>query len=247
MHHSRTSANPAFAAILLAGLCLGCHSEKPEPKVASPFPCNTAIAVAPVLNFSGEFTLDPVKAADLLASELADVQGVTILPVNRVMAVLAMQNKRQIESPDHALMVAEAVGADAILIAGITEYDAYAPVVGVALQLYTLPSRRAEKVDPVALSRLARPVAMGEMAAPLEPKAQVQMVYNGMHQNVAKAVEKYAKSRTGEGNPLGWRQYLKVQSLYLRFCWHEAVERLMEQERTRQAVAVESQELEVLP
>jgi len=234
-------------AVLALGLPAGCHSEKPEPTLASPFPSNTTIAVAPILNFSGEFSLDPVAAADLLASELADVQCVSIMPVNRVMAVLAMQNKRQIESPEHALLVAEAVGADAIIVAGITEYNAYTPIVGVALQLYTLPNRRVERIDPITLSRQAKPVVLGEMTDPLRPKAQVQMVYNGMHKDVVDAVEHYAKPRTDDSNPLGWRQYLKVQSLYLRFCWHDAVERLMEQERARVAVAAYEQETEVLP
>ena len=234
-------------AALPAGLLAGCHAERPEPRVISPFPDNTTIAVAPVLNFSGEFSLDPVKAADLLASELADVQCVSVLPVNRVMAVLAMQNKRQIESPEHALLVAEAVGADAIIVAGITEYDPYIPVTGVALQLYTLPVRRVQKINPVTLARQARPVVLGEMTDPLRPKAQVQMVYNGMHEDVVEAVEHYAKKRNDESNPLGWRQYLKVQSLYLRFCWHDAVERLMDQERARQAVVADDQEMEVLP
>ncbi len=247
MQDLRLNVNAAWIVILLAAPLSGCRSDGPEPKLASPFPRTMVIAVAPVLNFSGDFSLDPVKAADLLASELADVQGITVLPVNRVMAVLAMQNRRQIESPEHALMVIEAVGADAIVVAGITEYDAYTPTAGVALQLYTLAARPLEKIDPVALSRQARPLALGDLNDPLQPKAQVQVVYNGMHKEVVDAVQQYAKTRSDPSNPLGWRQYLKVQSLYLRFCWHQAVERLMDQERIRQAVAAETEHLEVLP
>ncbi|HVP09770.1 MAG TPA: hypothetical protein VMV94_01130 [Phycisphaerae bacterium] len=236
-----------LAAAGLAGLVAGCKPDKAEPQVTSPYTESLTIAVAPVLNFSGDFTLDPVKAADLLASELSDVQGIVVLPVNRVMAVLAMQNKVQIESPAHALAVAEAVGADAILVPGITEYDPYVPVVGLVLQMYTVPRRPLAPLDARVLSRQLAPVAIAEMTDPLRPTSQTQVVYNGTHEQVAKSVRYYAKSRDEDPNPLGWKQYLKVQSLYLRFCWHDAVERLMEAERAGQAVMADGRSMEVTP
>jgi hypothetical protein len=245
----RTTSRAALLAVAagLAGLAVGCKPEKTEPQVASPYAQSLTVAVAPVLNFSGEFTLDPVKAADLLASELSDVEGLVVLPVNRVMAVLAMQNKQQIESPLHALAVAEAVGADAILVPAVTEYDPYTPVVGLILQMYTVPRRPSAPLDARALSRQSAPLAIGEMTDPLQPTSQTQVVFNGTHEDVVKSVRHYAKSRDEEANPLGWRQYLKVQSLYLRFCWHDAIERLMEAERARQALAVDDQCMEVTP
>jgi hypothetical protein len=243
-----TSNAVLLAAVAgLAGLAVGCKPEKTEPKVSSPFPGSMTIAVAPVLNFSGEFTLDPVKAADLLASELSDVDGIVVLPVNRVMAVLAMQNKRQIESPLHALAVAEAVGAEAILVPAVTEYDPYTPVVGLVLQMYTVPRRPMAPLDARTLSRQSAPLAIGEMTDPMQPTSQTQVIFNGTHEDVVKSLRYYAKSRDEDANPLGWRQYLKVQSLYLRFCWHDAIERLMEAERAGQALAADSQNMEVMP
>ena len=236
-----------LAVAVVSGPATGCKPPEVEPKVTCPFPQSLTIAVAPVLNFSGEFTLDPVKSADLLASELSDVQGIVVLPVNRVIAVLAMQNKQQIESPMHALAVAEAVGADAILVPGITEYDPYTPVVGLVLQMYTVPRRPVTPLDARALSRQSAPMAIGEMTDPLRPTSQVQMVYNGTHDQVVKAVHYYAKPRDEESNPLGWRQYLKVQSLYLRFCWHDAIQRMMDAERAGQALVADGQSMEVTP
>ena len=62
---------------------------------------------------------------------------------------------------------------------------------------------------------------------------------------VVEAVRRYAEPRSEGSNPFGWRQYLKVQSLYLRFCWHDAVERLMRQERAQAAVLADGHNAEV--
>ena len=95
------------------------------------------IAVAPALNVSGSGHLDPNAIADLMASELSYVADIEVIPVNRVLAVLADQGRTRVESPGHAWQIAEVLGADGILVFAVTEYDAYdPPVVGIASQLY---------------------------------------------------------------------------------------------------------------
>jgi hypothetical protein len=113
--------------------------------------------------------------------------------------------------------------------------------------MYTVPRRPIRPLDARMLSRQSAPMAIGEMTDPLRPTSQTQVVYNGTHEKVANSVRHYAKSRNEEANSLGWKQYLKVQSLYLRFCWHDAIERLMDAERAGQAVAADSQSMEVTP
>ncbi len=225
---------------------LGCSDNEAKTAVISPFDEPVTFAVAPILNFSGEFGLDPLTAADSLASELTYVEGVSVLPVNRVAAFLATQGKQQIESPAHAIEVAEAIGADAMLVAGITEYDPYTPVVGLALQMYTVPTQHAMPVmDPVAASRHSQPMTIVEMADALSPTGQVQRVYSATHRSVVRAVEHYAKPRCEGDNPFGWRQYLKSQTLFLRFCWHDAITRLLDQQRAARTVLAGDQTLEV--
>ena len=154
------------------------------------------VCVAPVLNFSGEFQFDSSKAADLLASELTYVDGLTVLPVNRVMATLATQGKTQIESPEHALETAAMVGADAIIVAGITEYDAYTPSVGFIVQMYTLNgASMPDGFDAVGVSRMPRPVSRASFYDPQVPTSQVQLVLNGNHEDVRDSVKAYAKPR----------------------------------------------------
>jgi len=231
---------------MCAVLTPGCHtSGKGGVATYSPYPEPITIAVAPVLNFSGEFSLDPVKAADLLASELTYVEGMTVLPVSRVVAVLAGEGKDQIESPHHALRVADRLGADAIVVAGVTEYDPYTPVVGLVLQLYRRDGLSGDaSVDVVALSRQLgelRVMAPTEEAAPV---GQIQRVYHGEHDDVVEAVRAYAAPRDQRENRFGWRQYLKVQGLFLRFCWHDAIERLLEQQRFEELLATDYEALE---
>lgn len=221
-----------LAALTCGALLTGCARHESDVRVSNAFPVPITLAVAPILNFSGDFNLDPVKTADLLASELSFVDGVTVLPVNRVMAVLASQGKQQIESPSHALAIAEAVGADAIVVAGITEYDAYVPVVGVAVQIYELPKQPTTGLDAVQATRQARPAAVSEMADAQLPIGQVQVVYNASHTYVTDAVREYAAHRSEGDQNLGWKQYLKVQTLFIRFCWHDAIGRLMAQHRS---------------
>jgi hypothetical protein len=229
---------PAYqklGALLLAaaGSIPACDRPSNRIKTHCSVPAGTTFAVAPVLNFSGEFDLDPVQAADLLASELTHFEGAVVLPVNRVVAALAAEGKRQVESPTHAVALAEAVGADAILIAGITEYDAYTPVVGLILQMYIVSNGTAPVLDARIASREAAPATLTEMADFSTPVGQIQKVYNATHDDVVDAVEEYACPRSEGDSPYGWREYLKVQTKFLRFCWCDSLARLMKQQLRR--------------
>jgi hypothetical protein len=211
-----------------------------EPKIRSteipaPYERPTLIAVAPVLNHSGSSDFDPVQVADLFSSELTMVEGVQVVGVNRVMAVLFRQGLEEVTSPAHALEICETIGCDGIVVMAITEYDAYTPVVGLAAQLYMVsPEGYAARFDPVAASREARPFpVVADYDSPLIPRAQVQRVYNAAHNMVADAVQRYADDRGGGDGALGWRRYLKSQRLFLRYCSWSAINELMGQEYHR--------------
>lgn len=191
----------------------------------------TTFCVAPILNFSDELTLDSIKLAELLASELTYVDGATVLPVSRVVAALASRGRTQIESTEDALAIAEAVGADAIIVTGITEYDAYTPIIGVAMQIYSVRRPVSMGMDPSTMARGARPTSMvSDLDDPRRPTGEVQVIYNANHAYVVDAVKAYADDRK-EDLQMGYQQYLKVQTLYIRFVWHNAVTRLLAQQR----------------
>ncbi|MEE9294945.1 MAG: hypothetical protein V3W34_08310 [Phycisphaerae bacterium] len=183
------------------------------------------IAVAPALNVSGTAQLDPNRVADLMASELSYVADIEVIPVNRVLAVLADQGRERVESPGHALEIAKILGADAILVFAVTEYDAYdPPVVGLAAQLYGKRRRpRTVRFDPVAESRAASPSRQWENDSPLAPIAQAERVFDASHEWVCAAVRRFAESRSADASPFGWRKYIASQQSYLRFCCHETI------------------------
>jgi len=199
-----------------------------------------AIAVAPALNHSGSQDFDPLRLADLMASELAQWPGVRVIPLNRVLAQLAAENKEQIESPAHALQVMERVGADGIVVFAVTEYDPYhPPVMGLTAQLYGIGPEPAGGFDP---TRGFDPVAASRQASPFEgtaylelPRAQYHRVFNSSDEAVQREVQRFARQRNAEDSPYGWRKFLASQENFWRFCCAVTTRELIRQEVTQVA------------
>lgn len=189
-------------------------------------PLERMIAVAPALNFTGQADFDPIAVASLMTSELSHQPGIGVVGVSRVLAMLAEDGVDRIHSPEHAVRVCERLGADAILVFAITEYDPYTPVVGMAAQLYGSPPP-AEMFDPVTTSRLARPfpVVTGDEA--VRPWAQVQRIFHAENPDIRRKLEAYAKCRSSDDSPYGWKKYLVSQQWYLRFCCDVVIHNLL--------------------
>lgn len=225
-----------LTTVSLAVTAAGCRNpEMKSTDLPAPYEAPKLIAVAPALNFSGSSDFDPVKVADLFTSELTMVEGIQVVGVNRVMAVLSRQGTKEVTSPGQALAICEEIGCDGIVVLAITEYDPYTPVVGMAAQLYMpSPGGFTDRLDPVAASRQSSPFAIEVTEdSPLMPRAQVQRVYNAAHNVTADRAQDFAEHRSAEGRPLGWRRYLKSQKLFLRFCCWLSISEMMGQEYHR--------------
>jgi len=202
-----------------------------------------AIAVAPALNHSGSQDFDPLRLADLMASELAQWPGVRVIPLNRVLAQLAAEGKKRIESPAHALKVMERVGADGIVVFAVTEYDPYLPpVMGLTAQLYGLGPEQAGGFDPVAASRQASPFEAGAYRE--LPRAEYHRVFNSSDEAVQREIRRFALRRDAEDSPYGWRKVLASQENFWRFCCAVTTRELIRQEVT-QVVALRERQNEV--
>jgi len=222
---------------LVCGI-LGCSQaeHRNEFGVMTSLPAGTRIAVAPALNFSGSQAFDPVKIADLMASELSEIKGLGVIGVNRVLAVLAEQGLERIQSPQHALDICDRVGADVMLVFAITEYNAYTPIVGIAAQIYgKQPARPA--LDPVTASRMARPFPVAPQENGTRPWRQAQRTFHGTHEAVQSEVRRYAKHRGAQDSPYGWRKYLASQEWYMRYCCYSIAIEMVAQQLQSEAVA----------
>ncbi len=237
----RSCFDQRIRSLLVAGgvgLCLGGGGCAPreEPsydpaRVPNAWLGPASIAVAPALNFSGASVFDAATVADFMASELGHVEGINVIPVSRVLAAMARMGVQEVGSPEEAREIRELTGADAILVFAVTEYDPYdPPIVGIAAQLYGRAARwgQGDAVDPVLVSRQARPLAVGSSAGGRsELLAQAERVYNASHEYVVQRVRRYAELRGDDESAFGWRLYLVSQEHYLRFCCSAVIEELV--------------------
>lgn len=212
-------------------LGFGCRSHQTAVSVSieNPTLSPMTIAVAPALNLSGSKDFDPNRFADIMASELSYAEGISVVPVSRVLGVLGERGLTQVDSRDLALELVDRLGADAILVFAVTGYDPYdPPKIGISAQLFgTRPGVGGGRVDPVALSRQAGLVA-DRGGAPMDGLlAQHQQVYDAAHQSVVGDIRAFAARRNGEGNPYGWRKYVVSQQHFIEFCCHTTIAALL--------------------
>jgi len=188
------------------------------------------IAVAPALNLSGSRSFDTEIVADIMASELSHVDGLVVIPVSRVLSALAQQGRDRIDSPAHAIEVMRSLGAEAILVFAVTEYDPYEPpVVGITAQIYGSPNENGiSSFDPVQASRLASPSGVRPAAFSNEPIAQSSQVFNSAHEPVVREVKTFARLRSADNSAYGWKKYLVSQQHYLRFCCQATIRELVQ-------------------
>ncbi len=219
-----------------AGLLAGCVLE--ERRIEPVLVPNTrigpmTIAVAPALNQSGATDFDPSRFADLMASELGQAEGIKVIPVSRVLSVLAAQGVDRVESQSHALDISILLGADAILVFAVTEYDPYDPPrIAISAQLYgTRPLRGGGTVDPVALSKETGLASSSAGQGPRKLLAESQRVFDASHDSIIEEVKEFAAHRRGRASPYGWRRFLVSQQDYIRFCCNATINVLLNGQR----------------
>ncbi|MBI5865628.1 MAG: hypothetical protein HZB38_14190 [Planctomycetes bacterium] len=205
----------------------GCaHVDRqPQPSVA---PETISVAVAPVLNLSNSRDWDVLKVTDLVASELQSFPGVTVIPVNRTLALLAEENRAGVESADDAIWLARELQADAAVVVAITEYNPYdPPIVGLILQLYSVGRSGVSALDPVAASREATDFAPSAEAGGSGGPLQIQRVFNASDGRVLREMKRYAEERSARASAYGWRVHEKSQELFIRFSLWSAIRSML--------------------
>ncbi|MDQ7780040.1 MAG: hypothetical protein RDV41_10070, partial [Planctomycetota bacterium] len=186
---------------------------------ANPFPNVRTVAVAPFVNLSAEPSVDFIEVADIFAGELAQFPGFQV----RRPAVLiadARQHGVPLPFPDvsAAVKLAQAVGADAIVIGAITEYDPYYPPrVSVALQLV----HAGEKIDPVMdispWVESGRPLAIQREDAP-RLLAMFEDTFDSSKRFVRMEIQGYAKTHISDDRVFEEDEtFLRIMNKYMQF------------------------------
>lgn len=217
-------------AILSASAQGGCAQQHTQT-IPPPAPPPRVVVVAPVLNLSDRSDWDPAKVTDMVASAFQSMPGVAVVPVNRVMSLLAGRGQHSVETPDDALALAQEFGAQATVVAAVTEFDPYNPPrIGLVMQCYTLaPAGGMSALDPVSASRQASDVgSAGAAGSGNAPQLQVQRVFDASDEAVLREVKEYGKLKAGRASPSDWHVHVRSQQLFLRYaCW-SAVRSIME-------------------
>ncbi len=227
----------SFFAVLL--LLIGCNT-KTYVRLVSPYPNPKTVVVTPVLNYSGTENIDMLKVTDIFFSELQQVSGFSVVPVNRTLAEMLKMGIVQIRTPQEVHKLGKALGADMVIVPAITEYNPYyPPIVGVAVQLYVMGegSARLGKLnsfDPKDFERSPYPIKLGaDTPSDILPILQVQRIFNARQREVYQAVREFAKARASDISAYGWKVYLKSQEHYLRFVWYQTTQILLEKLTSR--------------
>jgi hypothetical protein len=107
-----------------------------EPVIRNPFPQLGRVAVAPFFNHSDEPTLNGREAALAYYAELQGVQGFEVIPVGLVEEAM-IAHQIDLSGAGEARRLAELLGADAIVVGAVTDYQPYYPPrVGLRVEWY---------------------------------------------------------------------------------------------------------------
>jgi hypothetical protein len=189
-------------------------------------------AVAPAVNLSGMDSADPILQADLVYAQLQQVQGITVIPVDRVVAVYQALHLAKIQSEKQAVLVCNLLGCDGLVVPTVTQYDPYnPPKLGASLQLFLRPHEAAvgDQVDPRELAR------QGAAPNPALPTGgnfiQAVGFYDAENGSVRDALTRYAKGRDDPNGAYRSHEYLVEMDRYCGFVYSELIDKLMQSPR----------------
>lgn len=220
--------------VFLPLLVAGCAGEEYRSPAANPFQSVKRIAVAPFLNRTSDPKLDGAAQGDAFASELVVHPGFLVYRPAEVVAA-AKAAGRELTTADDYLAAAKDLGADAIVVAAVTELRTYYPPrVTVAIQLLMTGRADMPAADLEKIIRSGRPLEISPQNAP-HLNQQFEAVLDADTDKVRSAVKSWAAARVDDESP--WQDgegVLRSRESYFRFACALLVERILDAEVARQ-------------
>jgi hypothetical protein len=193
-------------------------------------------AVAPFHNESGTTAPNGAEVADAFAIEAQQVVGVTVLPVNRVVAAMREAGIAGVTTAGEARMLMNMLNLDGLIVGTITAYDPYhPPIIGLAVELHQADAAGATDLDPRHLQHSATEThAPGAALGGLGPRPlQAAGIFEADDHRTLEAIRRYAHGRTATDNAYGDRIYEYRMDLYTQFACYQLIGALLAQEQMR--------------
>jgi hypothetical protein len=227
----------AGVALTLLLAASGCETGKLPPRqvLTAPYQREHLWAVVPPVNESGVSRVDTARLADMIAQQAQQVQRVSALPVNRVLAAMDQLGLEAVRSTGDATALMQLLGADGLIVGSVTAYDPYPPpTLGLALQLFSRSDDPGDTtIDPVQIERTTSgEILAGQLAAPV-PVAQVAGIFDARDQRTLIDLQSYAASRHLPESAYGNDLYLVSMDLFAQFASHRLIRDLLHEERSR--------------
>jgi hypothetical protein len=231
-----TAAARAGRLLLLVALAAlaGCEPRLREPTVlATPYEHGRLWGIAPFLNESGTSIVNETTVADAFMIEAQQVDGVDVVPVNRVIFAMRELGLRAVTTPGDATSIMNLLDLDGLIVGTVTTYDPYRPMqLGMAVQLYARTQREQAGVDPRQLTRATSDTSLGAAGPPL-PLAQAAGIFDAANHRTLSWLALYADARNEPESAYGSDIYLVDMDLYTRFVCYRLLHDLLESERVR--------------
>lgn len=116
----------AYLSLIVLNGCSLFPDIRHKPQYSNPFPQLTRIAILPFYNQSDEPTLNGRMVATAYFNEMQSIPGFEILPLGVIENALIAFGKEP-RTASEFQEFARFVGADAVLVGAVTDYDAYYP------------------------------------------------------------------------------------------------------------------------
>lgn len=240
----RPSVYLSIACLLFALLsgCAGTTHRTEEPmSLRAPYDTPSAVvwAVVPVANESGTSAVNELALTDRIIQAIREVRGLSALSTNRVINGLDALELDTVRTPGEALILAELLGVDAVVIPTLTGWDPYDPPrIGLDVDVYARSGTMGTPDDPMSPFELTR--ATSDQAPdewdPRRPVAAISIELDGSNGAVRSAVRAYADGRADPVSAAGWRGYLRSMERFESFASFQTVQALMQSEAIRVGV-----------
>ncbi|MBT8486859.1 MAG: hypothetical protein HKO59_12190 [Phycisphaerales bacterium] len=222
------------AGLLVLALAAGCQSLVPPTTLDVPYTQEQVWAVAPFANESGVSIVDPFRFADSFMIEATQVDGITMLPVNRVIYAMRTLEMADIRTVNDAMSVMNLLDLDGLVVGSVTVYEPYRPLkLGIAVQLYTRAGGNTwdgQHVRDLADSPVGD--TWGGATAG-RPVAQSGNVFDSSNHQTLLDLAEYTAGRSEPDSAYGSDLYLVSMDVYARFVCYRLLADLLAQERAQ--------------